>query len=190
MENLTGFAKCSLPFFSNRPNSYLELRTKSVNLQSLMKVAPLPNVVTAFSFTPQEISQSIEKGVPPVKTRIRAMSKLADQGWPIGLRLDPILDCQDFEKRYAELIEDIFSHLPEKAVHSISLGPFRLPEPFFKRMEKLYPEEALFAGNFEKRGRSISYAQQLEKERIGFCRKMLLQYVPEKKLFQCKPVDQ
>ena len=190
MENLSGFAKSTLPFFKDRPNSFLELRTKSVNLQSLMKIAPLPNVVTALSFTPQEISQSIEKGVPPVKTRIRAMNKLADQGWPIGLRLDPILDCQDFERRYAELIEDLFSNLPEKAVHSVSLGPFRLPEPFFKRMEKLYPDEALFAGNFEKRGRTISYTKELEKEKIGVCREILLRYVPEKKLFHCEPVEQ
>ena len=37
---------------------------------------------------PHKISQSIEKESPG-QNRIRAMSKLAEQGWPIGLRLDP-----------------------------------------------------------------------------------------------------
>ena len=40
-------------------------------------------------------------------------------------------------------------------------------------MEKLYPDEALFAGNFEKRGRTISYTKELEKEKIGVCEILL-----------------
>ena len=73
------------------------------------------------------------------------------------MRLDPIIDCNDFEKRYQSLISEIFAEIPKDSIHSVSLGPFRLPDPFFKRMEKLYPEEPLFAGNLEKRGRSVSY---------------------------------
>lgn len=190
LENLTGFVASALPFFANRSNAFLELRTKSINLKTLAKTEPLPNVVTAFSFTPAEISESLEKGVPSVHARIRAMNKLAQQGWLIGLRLDPILDCQDFDKRYGKLIDDLFSKLPENAVHSVSLGPFRLPDPFFKRMERLYPEEALFAGDFEKRGRSVSYGKEVERERIGICRDLVLRHMPKEKLFICEPMEE
>ena len=190
LENLTGFVASALPFFANRSNAFLELRTKSINLKTLAKTEPLPNVVTAFSFTPAEISESLEKGVPSVHARIRAMNKLAEQGWLIGLRLDPILDCQDFDKRYGKLIDDLFSKLPENAVHSVSLGPFRLPDPFFKRMERLHPEEALFAGDFEKRGRSVSYGKEVERERIGICRDLVLRHMPKEKLFICEPMEE
>ena len=113
MENLSGFAKSTLPFFKDRPNSFwncFEKRESSVTDEG----CTVTQCGHRIQFPPQEISQSIEKGVPPVKTRIRAMSKLADQGWPIGLRLDPILDCQDFERRYAELIEDLFLTFKKK----------------------------------------------------------------------------
>ncbi|MDA7756643.1 hypothetical protein N8920_01965 [Opitutales bacterium] len=189
LESLTGFAKSALSFFEDHPHAFLELRTKSVATQLLEKRLPLANVITAFSFTPQEISDSIENGVPSVSARLSVMKKLAKKGWSLGIRLDPIIDCTDFEKRYESLITEIFQEIPASSIHSVSLGPFRLPEPFFKKMEKLYPSEALFAGNLEKRGRSISYRKAVESQRIETCQNLLLQHVPSNKLFFCQPVE-
>ena len=64
MEKLTGFAQSALSFFSDHRVAQLELRTKSVATQILEKTEALSNVVTAFSFTPQEISDALEKGCP------------------------------------------------------------------------------------------------------------------------------
>ena len=188
LESLTGFVSAALPFFADHPTAHLELRTKSVATKVLENSAPLANVVTAFSFTPQEISESIENGVPSVASRIEAMSRLQKHGWKLGIRLDPIIDCQDFETRYENLIKDIFSTVSPESIHSVSLGPFRLPDPFFKKMEKLYPEEALFAGKLEKRGRSISYPEDIEKQRIEFCQKRVEDWLPREKVFLCNPV--
>ena len=190
MEKLTGFAQSALPFFQANPLAQLELRTKSVATQILEKTEALSNVVTAFSFTPQEISDALEKDVPSVSARIRAMKRIADRGWKLGVRLDPIIDCRDFENRYKSLISEIFAEIPKDSIHSVSLGPFRLPFPFFKRMEKLYPEEPLFSSNFEKRGRSISYNREIENQRLETCRQLLEQHLPPEKLFFCKPVEE
>ena len=157
------------------------MRTKSVATQILEETEALSNVVTAFSFTPQEISDALEKDVPSVSARIRAMKRIADRGWKLGVRLDPIIDCRDFENRYNSLIAEIFAEIPKDSIHSVSLGPFRLPFPFFKRMEKLYPQEPLFASNFEKRGRSISYKREIENQRLETCRLLLEQHLPPEK---------
>ena len=189
LENLTRFAESALSFFQTIPQAHLEFRTKSVATQVLEKHTPLENVVTAFSFTPQEISDQLENQVPSVSKRISAMRRLAEKGWKLGVRLDPIIDCQDFDKRYDSLISEIFDQVPSDSIHSVSLGPFRLPSPFFKKMEKLYPSEPLFAGNFEKRGRSISYPKEVEAQRIGTCRQLLLSRISPEKLFLCQPVE-
>lgn len=186
LENTTGFADCFLPFFAKHTNAHLELRTKSVNLKVLEKTAPLPNVVTAFSFTPDEISVQLEHRVPPVSSRIRAIEKIAKLGWPIGLRIDPLIDCMNFEERYRTLFDQLFAKLTSESIHSVSLGTFRVPTSYFKKMEKLYPEERLFAGKFEKRGNSIGYRQEIEQERSTFCRDELLKRIPKEKLFQCQ----
>jgi spore photoproduct lyase len=190
LESITGFAKSALSFFKDHSNAYLELRTKSVATQLLEKSMTLANVVTAFSFTPQEISDSIERGVPSVAARLSVMKKLALRGWLLGIRLDPIIDCVDFDKRYESLINKIFDAIPVSSIHSVSLGPFRLPEPFFKKMEKLYPAEALFAGDLEKRGRSVSYRKEVESQRIETCQNLLLGYLPSEKIFLCQPVEE
>ena len=118
------------------------------------------------------------------------MKRLSQKGWKLGIRLDPIIDCNDFEKRYQSLISEIFAEIPESAVHSVSLGPFRLPDPFFKRMEKLYPDEPLFAVNLEKRGRSFSYSKEIEEKRTQACQQLLLEHLPSEKLFICQPVEE
>ena len=190
LAKLTGFAKSALTFFARHPRAHLELRTKSVATRILEKSTPLPHVITAFSFTPQEISDVIERGVPSVSARIHAMQKLAEKGWPLGIRLDPVIECSDFTKRYESLIREIFLKVPSESIHSVSVGPFRLPEPFFKKMEKLYPQEPLFAGNFEKRGKSISYRREIESQRIQTCKELLLQNISIEKLFLCHPNEE
>ncbi len=186
LENVTGFANAFLPLFAKHANAQLELRTKSINLKVLEKTDPLPNVITAFSFTPDEISTQLEHKVPSVSSRIRAMEKIARLGWPVGLRIDPLIDCVDFEERYLTLFEKLFANLSPDSVHSVSLGTFRVPVPYFKKMEKLYPEEPLFAGKFEKRGNFTGYRQEIELARSAFCQKELLKRIPREKLFQCE----
>jgi spore photoproduct lyase len=186
LENVTGFADSFLPFFAKHTNAHFELRTKSVNLKVLEKTTPLPNVVTAFSFTPDEISDQLEHGVPSVSSRIRAMEKIAELGWPVGLRIDPLIDCVNFEERYRTLFDKLFANLPPDSVHSVSLGAFRVPVSYFKKMEKLYPEEPLFAGKLEKRGNFTGYRQEIEQDRSVFCRDELLKRIPKEKLFQCE----
>jgi spore photoproduct lyase len=186
LEQVTGFADSFLPFFAEHPNAHLELRTKSVNLKVFENKSPLPNVVTAFSFTPDEISVQLEHKVPSVSSRIRAIEKIANLGWPVGVRIDPLIDCRNFEGRYRSLIDKLFARLNPDSVHSVSLGAFRVPVSYFKKMEKLYPEEPLFAGKFEKRGNFTGYRKEIEENRSEFCQNELLKYVPKEKLFLCE----
>lgn len=185
LEGLTDFSRAFLPFFAKNQQAKLELRTKSVNIKVLLETPPLKNVVTAFSFTPDEISQNLEKGVPTVGARIKAMKRIASLGWPIGIRIDPLIDCRNFEERYLGLFAKLFSEIPVESIHSVSLGVFRVPVSYYKKMEKMYPEEPLFAGKLERRGDSIAYRLEVERNRTEFCINEILKHIPKRKLFQC-----
>jgi len=186
LESVTGFAKHFLPLFRNLPHSWLELRTKSVATQILIKTEVMQNVVVAFSFTPEEVSEQIEHGVPPVSSRIEAMKKLAEKGWKLGLRIDPLIDCNDFESRYRKLFQSIFDAVPSDSIHSVSLGTFRMPSGFFKKIEKQYPDEPLLSANWESRKGMISYPQETESALREVCKNLLLQHIPQQRLFQCE----
>ena len=54
LEPVTRFAASFVPFFARFPNAFLELRTKSTQIKSLLEMEPPPNVIVAFSFTPED----------------------------------------------------------------------------------------------------------------------------------------
>lgn len=183
LESLTGFAEAFLPFFAGNPRLVLELRTKSVAIRPLVAREAFPNCVVAFSFTPEAFSKALEHGVPPVEQRITAAVKLAERGWPIGLRFDPLLYRPGYETLYRELFEKVFASLPLDSLHSVGFGAFRLPRDYFTRMARLYPEERLFASPLEQRSGMVSYVSAIEDEVTGFCRERLREHVPERQLF-------
>ncbi|MEM7587373.1 MAG: spore photoproduct lyase family protein [Acidobacteriota bacterium] len=185
-EGVTRFVEHALPTFRQRPGAWLEIRTKSTQIASLVAVDPLPNVVVAFSFTPEEVSEALEHKVPTVERRIAAMARLTEQGWPIGLRFDPLIYSADFQQRYQRLFNQVFGAIDAHDLHSVSLGPFRLPTSFFRRLERQYGDEPLVAGPLSDHGGMVSYRPELESELVGFCTEALLSRVPSGVFFPCE----
>jgi spore photoproduct lyase len=183
LESLTGFAAEFLPFFERNRRLVLELRTKSVAIHPLLSREAFPNCVVAFSFTPEGFSRALEHGVPPVGRRIEAAARLAERGWPVGLRFDPLLYQTGYQALYRELFDRVFSSIPSESIHSVGFGAFRVPRDYFSRMAGLYPEERLFAFPFEERSGMVSYLAAIEEEVMGFCRERLRERVPEQRLF-------
>ncbi|MDI1229928.1 MAG: DNA photolyase [Methylobacter sp.] len=185
LEPVTRFAEQFLPFFATLPNAWLELRTKSTQVRSLLNREPLPRCIVAFSLSPDEIAAKVEDKAPSVQRRLDALVKLQQQGWQIGLRFDPLLYQKGYQQQYRQLFEQVFSRIDLNLLHSVSLGVFRLPENFFKKVHKLYPEEKLFAGPLVSQQGMVSYKQELEQEMMHYCSEQLLTYIPSDKFFPC-----
>lgn len=186
LEAVTGFIEAALPLFQRLPGAWLELRTKSLQVRPLIDRDPLPNVVVAYSFTPEAISREVEHGVPPLGKRIKAMARLQDQGWLIGLRFDPLILHEGFDANYRELFDRVFAAIDVDRLHSVSLGPFRLPRGVFRRMARLYPEEPLFAAPLTETEALVSYAPDTEKRLLEFCEGELLRRIPRSLYFPCR----
>jgi len=186
MDGVTGFAQSFLPIFADLPNAWLELRTKSVNVQPLIDRTPIPNAVTAFSLNPEPIAKSIEHRAPPLEARLRAIDKLVSAGWKIGLRFDPLIHFEDCLPTYSTFIDAVFERVPENAIHSVTLGSFRSPKGVFKKMEALYPEEPLFMGNLALDNGMVAYRSDIENELFGTARDRILQHIDPKRFFPCQ----
>jgi spore photoproduct lyase len=187
LEPVTDFAASMLPWFEQRPDAWLELRTKSTQIGALLQRKPLLNVVTAFSFTPEAVWKATEHRVPPVEKRVEAMLQLARAGWPVALRIDPLIWHKEYQHHYRQLFRTLLEALPVDLIHSVTTGPFRMPQPFFRNMERLYPEEPLFAAGLETRGKMVSYPLEREQEMVDFCLQELAHYLPEEKIYMNLP---
>jgi spore photoproduct lyase len=179
LEGLTGFAAAALPFFRRQENAVLELRTKAVASRALQGEEPWPGALVAASLTPPAVAEVFDHGAPPVGKRIEGLAQLAAKGWPIGLRFDPLIFSDDFAALYGGLFEQVFAALPASAVASVGLGPFRLPSPFYRKLEKLYPDDrALMSAPLEERGGTVSYSAKREQAMVDFCVAQLSRYLP------------
>ena len=185
LDNITSFVDGFVPFFAEHPRAFLELRTKSAAIRPLLGHEPRPNIVAAFSFTPAAASEALEHGVPPIEARVGAMAELGQRGYRLGLRFDPLLYTKDYRQHYRELFETVFRRLDAVTLHSVSYGPFRMPRDFFRRMQKLYPEEKLFAA-IDDASPMASYPSEVEVEMRGWCEKELSRFVPGSVLFPCR----
>ena len=114
------------------------------------------------------------------------MRELAEAGWRIGLRLDPLIDYADFRSGYRTLVEDIFSAVPESAIHSATFGPLRFPTEMLNRIARLYPDEKMFAVPFEQRGDGLaSYPADREEEMRSLVGSLLIQRLGAERVFDC-----
>lgn len=184
-EPVTGFAEQFLPLFADLPNAWLELRTKSTQIRTLLNRQPVARCVVAFSLAPDAVAGKVEAKAPPVAKRIEAAAKLQRQGWPIGLRFDPVIYQHDYRQIYRELFDQVFAAVDASKLHSASLGVFRLPEQYFKKIHKLYPDEKLFASPFQTAAGMVSYRADLEQAMMADCSRMLLEYIPQESFFPC-----
>ena len=185
LDPLTGFAEHLLSYLETRPHAMVELRTKSTQIRALLGQAPLSNVIVAFSLTPEPAAVALEHKTPSVAKRINAMTQLAQNGWRLGLRFDPLLDDVRFEDHYQALFRDIFDRIDPACIHSITIGPFRMPAPFFSNVVRLYPDEPLLAGSFAHREGLITYPEEREAAMLAFCLDALRAHVSGDKIFSC-----
>lgn len=185
LESITGFADFFLDHFSALPGeSWLELRTKSIQTSALSRRDPMENVIVSFTLTPDEIAREVEHGAPPLEKRLDRVQSLTRQGWVVGLRFDPLIPWPGYGDIYRRFFESVFSMVEEKSIHSATLGPMRFPSKMYDRIVKLYPDDPFFARfDLEKRHGMASYPAELEEALVGFVQRQLDQFLPPEKIF-------
>jgi spore photoproduct lyase len=81
------------------------------------------------------ISRKFEIGAPSFDQRLEAAWKVQRAGYPLRLRLDPIVPFDGWQKAYAGTVEKIFQKVaPER----ITLGTLRFEEGFYHQRESIF----------------------------------------------------
>lgn len=185
-EPMTRFTDFFIPLIADIDNAWMELRTKSTQVRSMLEMEPVSRVVTAFSFSDQFSHGKLEHGVPTVAKRVGAMCRLLEAGWPVGLRFDPVVYHQNYQAAFVDLLEQVFAKIDAQKLHSVSLGSFRLTRDHFRSINRLYPEEPLFAQNMELNNGIVGYPREREQEMIGFCEAQLMKHIPAQSYHPCE----
>ena len=148
LDHLTGFSETLVPFFARRPNAVLELKTKSVQIDRLLRLDPCERTIVSWSLNSKKIQKEEEHKCASIKERLGAAGKIIEAGYRAGFHFDPIIDYPGWEKDYQEVIDEIFVAVPAERIAWISLGCLRFMPALKPIMEDRFPKSKLSLGEW------------------------------------------
>jgi len=135
MEHLTAAGRAFIPWFGRTDNGYLFMLTKSDCVDALLDLRHNGHTVVAWSMNSEAVSRRFEIGAPPLPRRVRAARKVQEAGYPVRVRIDPIVPVPGWKEAYAETVERVLEEIsPER----VTLGTLRFEEGFYRMRNALF----------------------------------------------------
>jgi len=135
LDHLTRAGRGFIPFFGNTENGYLFMLTKSDNVDGIIDLDHNGHTVIAWSMNNAAVSRKYEIGAPPFKRRLAAAKKIQKAGYPLRIRLDPIIPFDGWKEAYAQTIKEIFA---EVAPERVTLGTLRFEKGFYNMRNSIF----------------------------------------------------
>ncbi|MBF0111355.1 MAG: DNA photolyase [Desulfamplus sp.] len=153
---------------SNNNFSILELKTKTVNIDSLKDIDHNRKTVVAWSLNTPKVIKSEERGTASLSARLKAAKECERWGYRVAFHFDPIVIYEGCEEDYKEVIKSIFEGvrvdknvdsssdgvikkslgiLPDSIVW-ISIGTFRFMPQLKQIIENRFPKSTIAYGEF------------------------------------------
>jgi len=126
LDHLTDLSCELVPFFAERANAVLELKTKSDCIDNLLHLDPKERVVVSWSVNAASIIAAEEAGTIPLEARLTAAARVQAAGYKVGLHFDPLIAHDDWETGYRDAIDAIFRRLETQRIAWVSLGSLRM----------------------------------------------------------------
>lgn len=190
LENILGYTERWFDFASKQEELTIEVRTKSANISVLDRFQPLENVILAWTLSPQRLSEAYEHHVPSFGQRLDCIKRAISKGFKVRLCFDPMIYCRDWKQQYSEMINTVFEQLPADCINDISIGVFRIPQDYLKRMRKQAPASEVIQFPFENDSGVYHYGTALTNEMISFaCDLLIAKGITEEKIFVWESVN-
>ncbi len=143
----------------SKPHMTFEIRTKSANISAYKDIKPLPNVIVAYTLSPESVRQNYEKRTSALKMRLSSAAKLCDKGWRVRLSVEPILAPVVPVDDYYSLMDNIAEFAKKHAVEDVVLGEFRMNCNYFSLIRAQLNNSRLFANPYivEDKENGVSY---------------------------------
>ncbi|HEY1405440.1 MAG TPA: hypothetical protein VF857_02415, partial [Spirochaetota bacterium] len=148
IDEQTALSQLLIQRCAGHKNIFLELKTKSSNIEHLLDVEDKGNAVIAWSLnTPRNI-EKYEFGTASLAERLNAAQKASEAGYWVSFHFDPVIRYAGWEREYAQVLEQIFSRIDHRKILWISVGGFRFTREFKGTMREHFPNEDITLDEF------------------------------------------
>ena len=186
IEPWTAFLQEWSGFVKEQPSLSVEIRTKSAYTGLFEKEMPSDDLVFAYTLSPDVIVRTYESGTPSLLSRLAAVEKAIEKGFPVRLCFDPVLYCRDWEKIYGVFLEEVMETIDFKRVKDVSVGAFRISHQYLRQMRKKAPHSAVAQYPYCNEGGVSCYDPALEEEISRFFIEKLTKKIGKEKIFWWK----
>lgn len=171
----------------NSEKGYLTFPTKFDMVDSILNLNHNGKIIVRMSMNPQEIINRVEFGTSRLDNRIKAINKLKEAGYKVGILIAPIILVDNWKELYEELIKKLSEELSDKVKKE---AIFELIFMTYSYVHKMINQEAfpnainLFNQEIMTiRGRGkYTYKKETREDAEIFLREKMKKYFPNSKI--------
>ena len=116
LENtITGNLEWTIENFVNQEKGMLTFPTKFDMVDPILNLNHNRKIIVRMSVNPEEIINKIEFGTSRLNGRIKAINKLIEAGYIVGILVAPIILVENWKTLYEELLKELSNSLTPKA---------------------------------------------------------------------------
>jgi len=150
LDHIIGNSEDLISYFRGKEKAFLELKTKTVEINNVLNLEPAENVVISWSLNSFKIAEEEEKGAPSVEERVKAAKQVSEKGFKLGFHFDPIIRYSGWEEDYAEVVKILLKTVDPLKISWISLGSLRFPPSLKPLIKERFPHTRIIYDEFIK----------------------------------------
>ncbi len=134
--NSHGVLDALIEFARANPNVILELKTKSANVNHLLRVDAPKNILCTWSLNTPTLIRNEEHGTAALDKRLDAARKVADAGFLVGFHFHPIVHYDQWQQDYRLVVEQLCSLFEPEEVALVSMGTLTYIKSVIREIRK------------------------------------------------------
>lgn len=175
-----------IPVMAKRSNALLELKTKSTNIERILRLQERSNLVISWSVNSFQTWEREERGTPSIQKRIEAAKRCQEEGFVIGLHFDPIFEYKGWREDYKRVIELMADRLDPKQIIWISLGTIRFMPDLLETIRENRQKSLVLQGEYVVgRDGKMRLFKPIRIEIYSFFKEHLSKWYPELGVYLC-----
>lgn len=179
LENVvTDNLRYTIERFGREGRGHITFPTKFDMVEPMLDLEHRGRTIFRMSVNPRDIVRRIELGTSPLESRVNALNRVAEAGYPVGMLIAPVILMEDWKRQYGQLIDYLAAELSERVRETGFIEIILMTYSFvhnainreaFPGAVQLYDREAMVG-----RGRGkYSYRNELREEAEAFFRREL-----------------
>ena len=179
LDGLTGLAGKWTGLAKRNKDLLVELRTKAAP----PVLENVPNVIYAFTVSPDEVVRKYEKNTPSADDRLKAAARAIDVGCNVRLCFDPMILTDGWRELYGKFADHAAEIIDFSKLTDVSVGCFRISKEYLSSMRKKCLDSEIAWYPYVIRNGVAQYEEDTDRQMQEFMCSRLGRHIAEEKIF-------